>query len=126
LDSPFAKKIGFTSNKFDGYLWCEKNTIIISVIISHCQSKGNFRWGGVGGFYYIPLESQRGVFDRIGRENYIQLPKPGTNPRGAEITKEALSTLVRDKDAKSIAIPWKKTTIKFNPYKRWVDYWQED
>jgi hypothetical protein len=83
-------------------------------------------WGGIGGFYYISLESQRRLFDQIGRENYIQLPKPGTNPRGAEITKEALSNLVRDKDTKTIEIPWKKTTIEFNPYKRWVDYWKED
>ena len=83
-------------------------------------------WGKAGGFYYIPLESQRRLFDKIGRENYIQLPKPGTNPRGAEITKEALSSLVKDKDAKTIEILWKKTTIEFNPYKRWVDYWKED
>lgn len=83
-------------------------------------------WGGVGGFYYISLESQQKLFNQIGRENYIQLPKPGTNPRGAEITKEALSNLVRDKDTKTIEIPWKKTTIEFNPYKRWVDYWKED
>ena len=72
------------------------------------------------------LESQRKLFDRMGRQNYIQLPKPGTNPRGAEITKEALSSLVKDKDAKTIEILWKKTTIEFNPYKRWVDYWKED
>lgn len=83
-------------------------------------------WGGVGGFYYIPLESQRKLFDRVGRQSYIQLPKPGTNPRGAEITKEALSSLVRDKDTKIIEILWKKTKIEFNPYKRWVDYWKED
>ena len=83
-------------------------------------------WGGVGGFYYIPLESQRKLFDRIGRQNYIQLPKPGTNPRGAEITKEALSSLVKDKDTRAIEILWKKTKIEFNPYKRWVDYWKED
>ena len=83
-------------------------------------------WGSVGGFYYIPLESQRKLFDRMGRQNYIQLPKPGTNPRGAEITKEALSSLVRDKDTKAVEILWKKTIIEFNPYKRWVDYWKED
>jgi len=29
---------------------------------------------------------QQGVI----REGYIELPKPGTNPRGVEITKEAL------------------------------------
>lgn len=83
-------------------------------------------WGNTGGFYYIPLESQRKLFDRMGRENYIQLPKPGTNPRGAEITKETLSNLVRDEDAKTIEILWEKTTIEFNTYKRWIDYWKQD
>jgi len=53
-------------------------------------------WGSIGGFYYIPLEAQRKLFDRIGRDRYIKLPKPGTNPRGVEITKEALTSLVKD------------------------------
>lgn len=83
-------------------------------------------WGSVGGFYYIPLESQRKLFDQVGRQNYIRLPKPGTNPRGAEITKEALSSLVKDKGTKAIEMLWEKTEIEFNPYKRWVDYWEED
>jgi len=43
-------------------------------------------WNDVGGFYYIPLETQINLFDRIGRENYIKLPKPGTNPRGVLFT----------------------------------------
>lgn len=83
-------------------------------------------WGDIGGLYYIPLESQRSLFNKIGRQNYIQLPKPGTNPRGAEITQEALSSLVKDKDTKTIEILWKKTKIEFNPYKRWIDYWKEN
>ncbi|HUT96082.1 MAG TPA: ThaI family type II restriction endonuclease [Candidatus Paceibacterota bacterium] len=83
-------------------------------------------WGGIGGFYYIPLKSQQEIFNQMGRENYIQLPKPGTNPRGAEITKKALLSLVRHKDTKIIEIPWEKTIIEFSPYKRWVDYWEED
>ena len=83
-------------------------------------------WGGIGGLYYIPLEAQKKVFDRIGRGRYIKLPKPGTNPRGAEITNEALSSLVRSELSKTIKISWKKTKISYNPYKRWVDYWRED
>ncbi|MEO0163338.1 MAG: ThaI family type II restriction endonuclease [candidate division WOR-3 bacterium] len=50
-------------------------------------------WGGVGGFYYIPVEAQQKLFDRIGRNKYIKLPKPGTNPRGVEISRKALSAL---------------------------------
>lgn len=61
-------------------------------------------WNDVGGFYYIPLEVQKRLFDRIGRENYIKLPKPGTNPRGVEITKEALSDLVKDSISRKIVI----------------------
>lgn len=83
-------------------------------------------WNHTGGFFYIPNNIQRKLFDKIGRKNYIKLPKPGTNPRGVEITKEALSSLVRDAQTKSISIHWEKRKIEFNPYQRWVDLWKED
>lgn len=83
-------------------------------------------WGGEGGFYYIPLEAQKSLFNRIGREKYIELPKPGTNPRGVEITKEALSSLVEDNMSRRILINWQRTKIEFNLYKRWIDLWRKD
>jgi len=83
-------------------------------------------WNETGGFYYIPLAAQKRLFDRIGRENYIKLPKPGTNPRGVEITKEALLSLVEDSEYKKIEINLERTEIEFNSYKRWVDLWRED
>lgn len=83
-------------------------------------------WNSIGGFYYIPLEVQKRLFDRIGRQKYIKLPKPGTNPRGVEITKEALSNLVADKESKRMIINWQKTKIEFNSFKRWIDLWKED
>jgi hypothetical protein len=83
-------------------------------------------WGKEGGFYYIPIQVQRRLFDKIGRKNYIKLPKAGTNPRGVEITKEALMGLVEDSETKVIKINWQRSEIKFNPYKRWVDIWKED
>jgi hypothetical protein len=58
-------------------------------------------WSDVGYFYYIPLDVQKMLFDEIGRESYIKLPKPGTNPRGVEITKEALSSLVKNRESKT-------------------------
>ena len=83
-------------------------------------------WNELGGFYYIPLEVQKKLFDRIGKKNYIKLPKAGTNPRGVEITKEALSTLLEDNESKRIEINWQRTKIDFNPYKKWVEFWRED
>ena len=83
-------------------------------------------WNGRGGFYYIPLEAQTRLFDEMGRERYIKLPKAGTNPRGVEITKEALSCLVQDRETRFIEIDWQKSKIDYHPYKRWVDYWSEE
>ena len=60
-------------------------------------------WNNTGGFYYIPLATQKRLFDKIGRENNIKLPKPGTN-----------ST------SRRVVINWRKTT------KRWIDRWRED
>ena len=83
-------------------------------------------WNGKGGLYYIPLKSQQIVFKQMGRDRYIKLPKPGTNPRGVEISKEALSLLVSDKETKVIEIDWKKKDIAYKPHQRWVDYWSEE
>jgi len=83
-------------------------------------------WNCMGGFYYIPLATQERLFDKVGRENYIKLPKPGTNPRGVEITKSALLSFVEDVNSRKIEINWQRTMIEFNPYKRWIDIWIED
>jgi len=83
-------------------------------------------WNGKGGFYHIPLDAQKRLFEETGVERYIRLPKLGTNPRGVEITQEALSRLVRVKETKVIEIEWQRSEIDYHPYKRWVDYWREE
>jgi len=83
-------------------------------------------WNDTGNFFYIPFEVQQRVFNEIGKESYLKLPKAGTNPRGVEITKEALTKLVNDSTTMSIQINWKRDIVKFNPYKRWIDLWMEE
>lgn len=82
-------------------------------------------WKDLGGFYYIPLDVLRLVFEKIGRENYIKLPKAGTNPRGVEISGDALSLAIEDRRTKGISIGWERRELHYDPYKRWVDYWKE-
>lgn len=82
-------------------------------------------WNDIGGFYYIPLGAQKRLLDKIGRQNYIRLPKPGTNPRGVEISKEALEGLVEDGESKRIMIIWRRENIEHNIFKRWIDLWRE-
>lgn len=82
-------------------------------------------WGEEGGLYYIPLVTQVRVFNSIGRDRYFKLPKAGTNPRGVEISKDALLRLLTDKETRTIKIFWKRSKVDYNPYQRWIDYWKE-
>ena len=83
-------------------------------------------WNGTGGFCYIFPETQKTILKKIGRDNYIKKPPQGTNPRGVEISSQALELLVNHKQTLKIDIEWKKANIDFNPYEKWVEYWQED
>ena len=79
-----------------------------------------------GCLFFISSVVQQKVLDNLGKENYLTLPKIGTNPRGVEICREGLNALLHDKDTKCIKVVWKHTKIDYNPYKRWVDYWKEE
>lgn len=79
-----------------------------------------------GGLFLIPVDVQERVMARLGRDNYLNLPKPGTNPRGVEISRPALRALLQDRDTKCIEIVWKRPQVGYDPYKRWVDYWEEE
>jgi len=64
LDSEFGKRIGFTSDKFAGWLWLMDKTIIISFIVSVQEGKGNLSklfstLGGLGYTIEIPTPSAR-------------------------------------------------------------------
>jgi len=64
--------------------------------------------------------------EKLGRNAYIKLPKAGTNPRGVELTKEALYQLINNRNTFSIPIVWKKETIDFKPYQRWIELWEQE
>lgn len=83
-------------------------------------------WGDMGGFFYFPRTAQIEIFQQIGRQSYIKLPKAGTNPRGVEITAEALDLLSHHPQSKNIPIRWVRKKVDYNPYQRWLDLWQRD
>lgn len=86
----------------------------------------NIKWGKSGCFYYIPQSSQLKVFKKLRKEQYFKLPKAGTNPRGVEITEEALKLIVKDKDVMSIDINWIRSEMNYDAYDRWVELWHQD
>lgn len=90
------------------------------------------RWNGEGGLYGIPLEAQEEVFESLGRERYLRLPKRGTNPRGVEISPNAMKALIEHPRTQALLIEWRRPTDleakegRLAPYKRWLHYWQSD
>ncbi|MGP6207710.1 ThaI family type II restriction endonuclease [Cuniculiplasma sp. SKW3] len=83
----------------------------------------HINWDSRGALYYLPIEVQLGVFNKLGREEYIKLPKKGTNPRGIELSNNAIRMLIDSKEVSSITIDWKKQPIEYSPFKRWVEMW---
>lgn len=78
-----------------------------------------------GGLFWIPVETQRKILHKCGKERYLKLPKVGTNPRGVEISRAALQMILQDENTRCIEVVWRHTPMEYDPYKRWVDYWKE-
>jgi hypothetical protein len=82
-------------------------------------------WDNGGGFYLLSKETQLEVLKKLGRTRYIKLPKAGTNPRGVELSGQALQELIKHKETMIIPIDWKKERIDFKPFKRWIELWEQ-
>lgn len=83
-------------------------------------------WGSTGGLFFFPKHAQVETLTHIGREKYMILPKAGNNPRGVEITSQALNMLARHRNSIAIPIRWKRGHVDFDPYNRWLEYWKKD
>jgi len=87
----------------------------------------HINWGGKGAMYLLSKEGQQEILAQYGKEFYFKLPKQGTNPRGVEITNEAINKLVEHSTTKKVEIDWHRDeTIKYNSYDRWVEHWKEE
>ena len=82
-------------------------------------------WGRTtDGLYLIPLDVQNTIFSRLGKNNYFKMPKKGTNPRGVEYSKQAISAMMNSSGTKRIMINWVKSNPPYDVFERWVDYWK--
>ena len=83
-------------------------------------------WGDLGWLLFFPRSTQVEALQRIGRERYIKLPKAGTNPRGVEISADALNILDGHPQSLKIPVKWHRKAIDYNPYERWLELWERD
>ena len=85
------------------------------------------RWNGEGSLQLITREAQQEVFRALGRQRYLRLPRRGTNPRGVELSAEALRVLLEHSTTRSIAINWTRDAgLSERPYTRWLSLWKDD
>ena len=87
-------------------------------------------WGMKGniepsGLFWIPLSTQEKILERLSTKSYLNLPRPGTNPRGISLSSFGLNSLLRDEDTQRIGVNWVRNQIDFDPYERWIEYWRE-
>ncbi len=86
----------------------------------------HINWNGNGGMYLIPKEVQTEILNQHDKEFYFKLPKQGTNPRGVEITNEAINKLTKHSQTKMIKINWfRSDNESYKPYDKWVDLWKD-
>lgn len=85
----------------------------------------HINWGGDGGLYYFPRSVQVELMSKLGRDVYIRLPKPGTNPRGVEMSSRAMRSLASHPNSSKIPVKWVKKQIEFDPYQRWLEHWEQ-
>ncbi|HXF86393.1 MAG TPA: ThaI family type II restriction endonuclease [Anaerolineales bacterium] len=83
-------------------------------------------WNNTGGVFLFSQETQIEILEKMGRAGYIKLPKAGTNPRGVEVSGQALDVLSKHPHTLKFPVQWYRTKIEYNPYQRWLDLWQEE
>lgn len=83
-------------------------------------------WDNTGGVFLFSREAQIEALEEMGRANYIKLPKAGTNPRGVEVSGKALAILSKHPQTLKFPVQWHRTKVEYNPYQRWLDFWQEE
>lgn len=84
------------------------------------------QWDDSGYLYLFPKQAQTEIMNRIGKDAYMRLPKPGTNARGVELTAAALNELSQHPHTKRIKIFFKEETLDYKEvYVKWLNAWRE-
>ncbi len=97
LDSVFAKELGFTSDKFDGYLWKNGEYITISFIVSKQEGKGNLSR----------------LFKTINEKGYkIEVPTPFANMELILICHGFKKTIINDPLMGKVEV-WQQKKMKW-------------
>ena len=74
--------------------------------------------------FYIPLEVQSEVFNKLSSNNYLKSSK-STNNRGIALSKKAKSLLLSHKHTLKLEVNWEKSELNHTPYAKWEEFWKK-
>ena len=77
-------------------------------------------------FCLIPLAVQKEILGNLETERYIKTPPKGTNPRGVELSAEALKCMLQHSATMKLNIYWDKTLSRHTCYDRWLNLWGKE
>ena len=86
----------------------------------------NILWGKTGKLFLIPKRVQENTLQKLGIRGYTKVPPRGTNPRGVEISSDAMRSLQNHPSTQSIPIEWKRDKsllVERALYGRWIELW---
>ena len=86
----------------------------------------NILWGKTGKFCLITKGAQIEVLDRLTIDSYVKIPAKGTNPRGIELSKEAMQQIQNHPTTQILQINWKRDPsllVERALYGRWIQLW---
>lgn len=122
-----------TGNSLSGIksIWTVDRDKIHSFVDSYKPTAGmilvQIVWNTVnGGFFYIPIDVQREIFEKLGRDKYLTIPPKNTNPRGVAFSNIAMKMMISNSKTKSIKIKWQRKEQEIDIYKKWEEYWDAD
>ena len=86
----------------------------------------NIYWGEEkNSVFYIPLVVQKFVLEQMGRANYLS-SATGTNNRGIEVSRKAVTALKAHRDTMSMSVNWKVQLFQYpKPWEEWQKFWLE-
>lgn len=86
----------------------------------------NIVWGGTASFFLMTPKAQMEIKNRLTLGEYVKTHRPGTNPRGVELSAKAMRALQGHPTTQKIPIRWRRDPsllVERTLYRRWIDLW---
>ncbi len=86
----------------------------------------NVLWGKTGRMFLFPQQVQEEVMRALTISGYTKVPPRGTNPRGVEISRDAMHLLQTHQNTQSLPIEWNRDPsllVERALYHRWIQLW---